>query len=220
MKEWLLARSNIRKSKSLAIGLLLLITIAACFLNIVLVIFNDFKNNSYKHAERLNTEDVLLITYGSDNYKINENYISSITNDYSDIEINNNLAIDSEVKYGDGTINTTIVIEDEETALNARIGKIELMDVDESIKENYIYLPNQFNVGGKHKVGEIFELKVVNKTYKYKIKGFINSIGLGSYNAGAVKVVVPKVEYNTISTENTTDLNIKTVKFKLKEGVN
>ena len=94
-----------------------------------------------------------------------------------------------------------------------------LMDVDESIKENYIYLPNQFNVGGKHKVGEIFELKVVNKTYKYKIKGFINSIGLGSYNAGAVKVVVPKVEYNTISNENTTDLNIKTVKFKLKDGV-
>lgn len=218
MKETLLAKSNIRKGKSLAIGLLLLITLAACFLNIVLVIFNDFKENSYKHAERLNTEDVLLLVHGSEKNKIDENYISSLISGYKDIEIKDNLVIDSEVKYNDGTINTTVIIEDEESALNAKIGKIELMDVDESIKKNYIYLPNQFKVGGKHKVGEMFELKVANKTYKYKIKGFINSIGLGSYNAGAVKVVVPKIEYDTIRKEGSSNLDVKIVKFKLNDG--
>ncbi len=219
MKEVLLAKSNIRKGKSLAIGLLLLITIATCFLNVVLVIFNDFKDNSYKHAKRLNTEDVLLIAYGDDKNKIDEAYLSSITNDYKDIEILDNLGVDSEVKYGDGTINTTIIIENEETALNARIGKVELMDVDESITDNYIYLPNQLHVGGKHKVGDMFELKVSNKTYKYKIKGFINSIGLGSYNAGAIKVIIPKDEYDTIKTEGSTSLQIKIAKFKLNDGI-
>lgn len=220
MKEVLLAKSNIKKAKSLAIGLLLLIILAACFLNVVLVIFNDFKGNSYKHAERLNTEDVLLLAHGKDINKIDENYLSTIVKGYNDVEINDNLVIDSEVKYNDGTINTTVVIEDEDTALNARIGKIELMDVDESIKDNYIYLPNQFKVGGRYKVGETFKLNVSNKTYKYKIKGFINSIGLGSYNAGAVKVVVPKSEYDIIRSEGGTNLNVKIVKFKLNDGVN
>lgn len=222
MKELLLAKSNLRKGKGLAIGLILLILMASFFLNIVLYIFLDFQNDPYRHAKRLNTEESLISIYGENRDKIDKNYIYSKIdeNDINDMEAEDCIATYTELKYGEGTVSTFVMIDTYERIMSSKIGKSEIVTEDKSITKDYIYLPYQLHTGGKINLGDMYDLEILDKTYTLKVKGFLNNIVSGSYNAGNVLVGVSKDIYDRIDADSNNSLQCRNIKFDLKDNVN
>lgn len=221
MKEWLLTKSNIRKGKGLIIGLIILLIISSCLLNMVLVIFKDFNSSANKTAEKLNSEDA-YITLKGEISEVTDSYINSIINEeVKDYEIIRTIGMQTDTPYNDGTTTPFVTIEKEEVAFNtnSKIGKTEIVEEDKNITENYMYLPYQYHTGGKYNIGDNYEIKVMDKTYNFKVKGFINNIVLGSYNCGNILVVVNENTYNEICQNSGNDIDIIVVKFDLEKNV-
>ncbi|MBQ2938104.1 MAG: ABC transporter permease [Clostridia bacterium] len=219
MKEWLLAKSNMRKRKGTTIGLVFLIILASIFLNIMLIIFTDFNANAEKNADKLNTEDVLYVLHG-DTSKIDNTYIESIINeDVEDYEIVEKIGLNLDTPYGDGKVSTLVMFENEESISNTRIGKTQIVKEDKTITDEYIYLPYQYHTGGKYNIGDNYEIKILDKTYNLKIKGFLNNIGSGSYNSGTIIFILDDATYDEFQNNYGNDLNLLNIKLKLKSGV-
>ena len=98
--------------------------------------------------------------------------------------------------YSEAFVDTEILFNTKEKALNSKIGKTEIIEEDTSIEKDYIYLPYQYKTGGKQKIGEEYKLKILDKTYIFKIKGFFNNISLGTYMNGIVQFIVDENTYN------------------------
>lgn len=220
MKEWLLSKSNIRNSKGLTIGLIILIILATSFLNIMLVIFTDFTGNAEKNAIKLNSEDAYILLNG-DISKIEDDYIESLINDdVQNYEVIRTVGALTDTPYGEGTVTPLVLLENAKMALNCEIGKTEIIEEDLAILSEYIYLPYQYHTGGNYNIGDDYELKILDKIYNFKIKGFTNNIITGSYNCGTINVIVDDITYNKI-VEDTWGgpWEFIYIKFDLKQGV-
>lgn len=219
MKEWLLSKSNIRNSKGLTIGLIILIILATSFLNIMLVIFTDFTGNAEKNAIKLNSEDAYILLNG-DISKIEDNYIESLINDdVQNYEVIRTVGFLTATPYGEGTVTPLVLLENAETALNCEIGKTEIIEEDLAILSEYIYLPYQYHTGGNYNIGDDYELKILDKIYNFKIKGFTNNIITGSYNCGTINAIVDDITYNKIIENTQEPWKYIYIKFDLKPEV-
>mgnify|MGYP001113352823 CR=1 FL=1 len=219
MKEWLLSKSNIRNSKGLTIGLIILIILATSFLNIMLVIFTDFTGNAEKNAIKLNSEDAYILLNG-DISKIEDNYIETLINDdVQNYEVIRTVGFLTDTPYGEGTVTPLVLLENAETALNCEIGKTEIIEEDLAILSEYIYLPYQYHTGGNYNIGDDYELKILDKIYNFKIKGFTNNIITGSYNCGTINAIVDDITYNKIIENTQEPWKFIYIKFDLKPEV-
>lgn len=219
MKEWLLSKSNIRNSKGLTIGLIILIILATSFLNIMLVIFTDFTGNAEKNAIKLNSEDAYILLNG-DISKIEDNYIETLINDdVQNYEVIRTVGFLTDTSYGEGTVTPLVLLENAETALNCEIGKTEIIEEDLAILSEYIYLPYQYHTGGNYNIGDDYELKILDKIYNFKIKGFTNNIITGSYNCGTINAIVDDITYNKIIENTQEPWKFIYIKFDLKPEV-
>lgn len=219
MKEWLFAKSNIRKGKGVTIGLVVLIMLASIFLNIMLIIFTDFNSNAQKNAEKLNTEDILYVIRGNTS-KINDLYVKNLINEnVKDFEIVKKIGMNLETPYGDGKVATLAMFETKNIMLNEKIGKTQIVEEDNLITSDYIYLPYQYHTGGQYNIGENYEITILDKTYNLKIKGFLNNIGSGSYNAGTIIMLLDDSTYNEIEKKYNEEYTLLNLKLKLTPGV-
>lgn len=219
MKEWLLSKSNIRNSKGLTIGLIILIILATSFLNIMLVIFTDFTGNAEKNAMKLNSEDAYILLNG-DISKIEDNYIETLINDdVQNYEVIRTVGFLTDTPYGEGTVTPLVLLENAKMAFNCEIGKTEIIEEDLSILSEYIYLPYQYHTGGNYNIGDEYELKILDKIYNFKIKGFTNNIITGSYNCGTINAIVDDITYNKIIENTQEPWKYIYIKFDLKPEV-
>lgn len=219
MKEWLLSKSNIRNSKGLTIGLIILIILATSFLNIMLVIFTDFNGNAEKNAKKLNSEDAYILLNG-DISKIDDSYIESLINDdVQNYEVIKTIGFLTDTPYGEGTVTPLVLLENAEIAFNCEIGKTEIIKEDTTIFSEYIYLPYQYHTGGNYNIGDDYELKILDEVYNFKIKGFTNNIITGSYNCGTINAIVDDITYNKIVENTQEPWKYIDIKFDLKPGV-
>ena len=205
MKNLLLAKSNLRKNKGLSICIALLILIAAMFICVSGLLLFDYNKNAYKVAEELNTSSISLysLPYNTGNIStVNEQYIDSIMpSSVTDYELRKMLTTQTPIEFNDGEVTPIInfITKDE---LNRRMSKIEIIEEDNSIKENYIYIPYHLHTGGGINIGDTYKIKLPSKTYKFKVKGFINSIFAGSYNLNRYEMMISDEMYKTIEKEN------------------
>ena len=205
MKNLLLAKSNLRKNKGLSICIALLILIAAMFICVSGLLLFDYNKNAYKVAEELNTSSISLFSlpYNTgDISTVNEKYIDSIMpSSVTDYELRKMLTTQTPIEFNDGEV-TPIVNFITKEELNRHMSKIEIIEEDNSIKENYIYIPYHLHTGGGINIGDTYKIKLPTKTYKFKVKGFINSIYAGSYNLNRYEMIISDEMYKTIEKEN------------------
>ena len=204
MKNLLLAKSNIKKNLGLSICISLLIMISSMFVIISCLLVFDFDNNTYEVADELNTSDVSIHSVASTNNidKINKEYLDSIMpNVVKEYEYVENLIIQTPIYFNDGEISpNTILINSKYT--NRKISKIEIIEEDKTIKDNYIYVPYHIHSGGGINIGDTYSLKFPNKTYDFKVKGFIKNIYAGSYNVNRYEMIVSDKDYQKVLEEN------------------
>ncbi|MCR5349598.1 MAG: ABC transporter permease [Acholeplasmatales bacterium] len=200
MKSLLIAKSNLRKFKGLSICLTLLIFICSMFITALCLLQTDFRGNTAKNAKKLNTSDAVIMgefEYHSEDEM--KNYLPEGVTDYYYQDI---LLIDFKYEY-DGGENGSTTIVNKENALNRDISKIEIVKEDKSIKDNYIYVPYQFNTAGKVKLGSDYELEYNGIIRTYKVKGFINSTYGGCTNMGTIEFVVQDKIYEEMENSAT-----------------
>lgn len=203
MKNLLLAKSNLRKNKGISICIVLLILLSSMFICVSGLLVFDYQQNSYRVAKSLDTTQVELYSFG-DSSSINETYIEGIipktVDDYIYFE---HLNIQTSIEFNGGEVTPNVNIINS-TALNRRLSKIEIIEEDKSIKENYIYLPYHIHTGGGINIGDTYKLKLSDKTYTFKVKGFINTIYSGSYNMNKYEMMISDKEYGIIEKNNPT----------------
>jgi len=200
MKSLLIAKSNLKKFKGLSICISLLIFISAMFITVICLLQTDFKSNTRRNSNKLNTSDVILFgekgsTYTKDEFK--ELLPSSANLD--EYEFENVLLLNIKCKFGK-TSNILDFYVEKEDAFKRNISEVEIIEEKKSINENYIYLPYQFKVGGNVKLGQNYTLKFNDYEHTYKVKGFINSTYGGCMNMGIMEIVVPDLVYEEMKT--------------------
>lgn len=217
MKNLLLAKSNIRKSKGLSICISLLILIAATFICVSGLLLYDYNDNASNVAKRLKTTDYEISSFGKSE-SINKEYIDSImpdtVEDYYYIE---HLNTQTPIEFNKGEVTPNINIINK-SLLDRKLSKIEILEEDESITDNYIYVPYHIHTGGGINIGDTYKIKVPSKTYTFKVKGFINSIYAGSYNMNKYEMLVSDEVYEEIKNDNP-DMQAFTVFVNYKKNV-
>lgn len=222
MKNILLAKSNLRKNKGLSICIAILILIAAMFICVSGLLLFDYNKNSYKVAEELNTSDISLFSlpYNTgDVTTVTERYIDSIIpSNVVDYELRRMLTTQIPIEFNNGEVTPIInlITKDE---LNRRLSKIEIIEEDNNITDNYIYVPYHIHTGGGINIGDTYKIKLPSKTYKFKVKGFINSIYAGSYNLNRYEMMISDEMYKTIEKENP-NMEGFDLYINYKDGVN
>ena len=201
MKSLLLAKSNLRKNRGLSIAISLLIIISTMFICVSSLLILDYQKNSYKVAESLNTSQIDLFSR-SDKKDIDEEYIRSILPDsVTEYEYIEDIKVQIPIEFSGGEV-TPIVSVINKDHLNRNLSKIEILEEDKSIKENYIYVPYHIHTGGGLNIGDTYKLKFPSRTYKFKIKGYINTIYAGSNNMNRYEMLVSDEDYDMILNDN------------------
>ena len=201
MKSLLLSKSNLRKNKGLSICIALLIMISSMFLCVSGLLILDYQNNSYKVANELNTTNIDLFGVGNTD-EITEDYLESILPDtVTDHEYVNSIGVQIPIKFNGGEV-TPIVSLINKDHLDRKLSKVEILEEDKSIKDNYIYVPYHIHTGGGLNIGDTYKLKFPSKTYKFKIKGYLNTIYAGSYNMNRYEMLISDKNYDKILKEN------------------
>lgn len=222
MKNLLLAKSNLRKNKGLSICIAILILIAAMFICVSGLLLFDYNKNAHRVAEELNTSDISLysLPYNIGNPDIvTEKYIDSvISSNVTDYELRRILVTQIPIEFNNGEVTpiVNLITKDE---LNRHLSKIEIIEEDNNITDNYIYLPYHIHTGGGINIGDIYKIKLPSKTYKFKVKGFINSIYAGSYNLNRYEMMISDEMYKTISKDNP-NMEGFDLYINYKDGVN
>lgn len=217
MKSIILAKSNLRKNKGLSICISLLILISSMFICVSGLLVFDYNKNSQKVAKELNTTQAQIYSQG-DSDIIDKNYIDSIIPDtVKEYEYEEVLNTYSKIKFGDGNITTNINIINKDS-FNRKLSKIEIIEEDKTIDNNYIYIPYHLHTGGEINIGDTYKIDFPSKTYEFKVKGYINSIYGGSYDMGKYEVLASYEDYNKILNENPTTQAF-TIYLNYKENI-
>lgn len=201
MKSLLLAKSNLRKNRGLSICIALLIMISAMFICVSGLLILDYQKNSYKVADELKTTNINLFGVGYTD-EITEEYLESILPDtVTDYEYVNSIGVQIPIKFNGGEV-TPIVSLINKDHLDRKLSKVEILEEDKSIKDDYIYVPYHIHTGGGLNIGDTYKLKFPSKTYKFKIKGYLNTIYAGSYNMNRYEMLISDKNYDKILKEN------------------
>ena len=203
MKSLLLAKSNLRKNKGLSLCITLLILISSMFICVSGLLIFDYQKNSYRVADKLSTSKIDL--FSRDNKEnLDEKYIKSLLPEtVKEYEYVNDIKVQIPIKFNGGEVTPIISIINSEH-LNRKLSKIEILEEDTSITENFIYVPYHIHTGGGLNIGDTYELKFPSKTYQFVIKGYLNTIYAGSYSMNRYEMLVSDQDYTKILNDNPT----------------
>ena len=198
MKSLIIAKSNLRKFKGLSICISILILITSMFITALFLLQTDFSKNIENNSKALNTSDAVLFSKDD----LTEAEIVSIL-DENIIEYKYQRSIITSIssKYGSG-VNSNNVYMENSSAFDREMSKVEIIEENNDINLNYIYLPYQYHTGGDINLNEDYEMKIKNNTYVAKVKGFINSTFGGCNNMGKVEIILSDELYDQVISEN------------------
>lgn len=192
-KSFLIARSNIRKAKGQAAAILILMLLAACMLNLWLILSMDYKANFERYHDELNAEHVTLAVDGSTD-ELHGFLSQTLGSDRrtADYRLDSCMHMTCTVPYNGGEVNVRCVFLEKQTALTRSIGKIEI--VEEGNFTSGIYLPMLYKTDGIE-IGKSLEISIGGHKETYNVCGFFNSVMMGSHNCGLVEMILTGDKY-------------------------
>lgn len=219
-KELLLTKSNFRKNKGTSIGLLMLMLLSSTLIGLVLLVVIDAYPLAGREAKRLDSGDAYMMLTG-DVETIDE---ASLENVFADDVKRFNMyeCLDfslASLNYGNGQISINLIVNDS-SAFSREMDRTEIVTEDETLKENYLYLPYQYHTSGGFEVGDDYSIELNGVKYDLKVKGFTNTTNFGCNNAGTLEVVFDDENYAKLKETNYDKAKTKIVNYELGEGVN
>lgn len=180
-KLFLIAASNLRRSKGQTTAIVALILLASAMLNLWLMLSMDYKRNFDRYHDKLNAEHVTLAVGGSDE-ELRDFITDTLEADsrVTEYHVDDVLGMVGSFAYNGGEVNTEFVFLEKESALNRPVGRIEI--VEEGDEAEGVYLPMLYNTDGDLAPGRTIALTIGSNEVSYPICGFLNSVMTGSHN--------------------------------------
>lgn len=199
-KSFLIARSNLRRSKGQTAVIIVLLLFAASMLNLWLMLSMDYKRNFDRCHDRLNAEHVTL-ALSSDDAGLRDFLSETLEQDSRVTQycLDDTFSMVGSFAYNGGEVNTEFIVLEKDAALNRSIGKVEI--VEDSSFTSGVYLPMLYG-NGSHSPGDIIEITIGNHTENYTICGFFNSAMAGSHNCSMSALLFTKDQYENFEKIN------------------
>lgn len=204
MKTLLLVIANIKKRKSAAISLFLLVLFATLMLNVGLSIFLRLDTFFDEKTVELNGAHYIANFPNNESLPEKEEFIKNYSYT-AKTEKEESIALNgASIPYGNGELAAKLII------LNAdkprAISTLKLIDKLNTPTSNMIYLPYTFKSGGGYKLGDTINIENGKEKYFYTIGGFFEDTVLGSTMNGTLKAFMPQQSYMAISAKASSDI--------------
>lgn len=199
MKLTNLALANIKKGKSAAISLFILIFIAGLLLNIGMTLITQI--NTFYDAKVVELQDphVSMVMDSASYNPAYEDFLRSHAEVRKMEKEEIILLTSAKFRYGDSDMSIGAAL------FNADVKRdfpsLKLVEQLDTKNEDDIYLPYSFKASGGYKLGETFTITYQNVDYSYRIAGFFEVTIFGTNNLGIVKFILPHQEYIDLSAE-------------------
>ncbi len=196
MKNLILIRSNLRKAKSQAVAIAVLILLASVMLNLWLMLAMDYKQNFDRYHDKLNAEHVTFVI--ADDNPDTQDHISQIIENNAECTeycFDSAMLAVGSFPYNGGEINSNLVFIEKEDALSRNIGKIEITE-DSGITDG-IYLPMLYKTGDID-VGKTVTINIMEQEMEFTVCGFFNSLMTGSHNTGMCAIIAADSAYKKL----------------------
>lgn len=196
-RSLLIARANLRRSKTQTAAILVLLLAASAMLNLWLILAMDYKSNFDRCHDRLNAGHVTLVVNGEAN-ELRDYVRETIEEDEDTTEyyMDDVLSMVGSFPYNEGEVNTEFVILEKEVALKRPIGKIEI--VEESAYTSGVYLPMIYGMEGGYSVGDRIHMTIGSSEVSYTVCGFLNSAMAGSHNCSMSALLLTEDLYQEL----------------------
>jgi len=192
-KNFLIARSNIRKAKGQTASIIVLILIAALMLNLWLMLSTDYKANFDRYHDKFHAEHVTMSVDGdTDDF---QGFLSEVLESDSrtaDFRLDRCMHMTGTFLYNGGEMNGWFVFLEKQTALTRSVGRIEI--VEDGAFTSGVYLPLIYKTGDIA-VGKTIEMSIGSHKATYTVCGFFNSIMMGSHNCTLTELVLTEDKY-------------------------
>ena len=219
-KTLLLTKSNLRKNRGTTVGLFLLMFISTCLIGISLMVFFDAIPTARKEATRLNAGDGYIIASNGVEDMTEEKIGELIEDDTDEYYIFKNLQFTAvSLPFGSGNVSIDTAICNS-SAFEKKMDRMEVVLEDESVKENYIYLPYQFYTSGGQRLDDKFDFTLDGVDYSFTIKGFTAVTYGGCNNTALFSLIVDDKSYDEIKEKNSGSAEGLMIIYDLKDGVN
>lgn len=195
-KCFLLARANLRRAKGETASIVVLMLLAACMLNLWLMLSLDYKQNFDRYHDKLNAEHVTLVADG-EGEEFRDFLIQTMEQDGRtvDFSLEDSMHMVGLFGYNGGEINSELVILEKQTALSRPIGRAEI--VEEGSFESGIYMPMLYK-SEEIAVGKTIQVSIGSNKISYTICGFFNSVMAGSHNCAMCGIILTEDKYNEL----------------------
>ena len=187
-KRFLIARSNMRRTKGQAAAIIVLILLAAMMLNLWLMLAMDYKANFDRWHDKLNAEHVTLSADG-DSAEFQAFLSQTMEDDSRTAEycLDSCMHMTGSFSYNGGEMNSWFVFLEKGAALSRPIGRVEI--VEEGAPASGIYLPMIYKTDDIA-VGQPIEVSIGSQQVSYTVCGFFNSAMMGSHNCSITEMVL------------------------------
>lgn len=199
-KYFLIAKSNLRKSKGQTTAIIVLIILAAFLLNLWLMISIDYSANFSRYHDALNAEHVMF-TIDDESGEAHDFLEMKLDNDekVEQYRLDSCLQMTGTFQYNEGEMNSWLIFMEKELALNRNIGRSEI--VEEGNLDSGIYLPLLYKTKDID-IGKTIEISIGSNLVEYTICGFFNNIMMGSNNCGLTQMMLTKDKYEKLGELN------------------
>ncbi len=211
--------SNFQKNKGNSIGLFILCAVSAALILISLMLLWDAYPTARKEALRLNAADGWMYLSGDLSGINQETLLDMWQEDVKTLETYHVLYPGSvEMPFADNTMERLLFVHNSD-AFHTEMNRTDVVCSDETVTEDYIYLPYQFCVSGGWKTGDTYSFELRGVTYSYTVKGFHNNTYMGCSSYAGFLFIIDDANYERMSDALKAEDEAVIVNFELKENI-
>ncbi|MBH5318573.1 ABC transporter permease [Paenibacillus sp. GSMTC-2017] len=197
MTSWSLAIANIKKGKSAAFSLFLLIFIAAILLNVGITIILKGTTFYGEKVKELHGQHVSIVINSSDYTSAKEIFFTQYDGVIEAKKESIILLRGSKFRFGESEMSSVAAIHNADDA-NGGIAPLKLIEKIGVSSDKDIYLPYTFKQSGGYKLADSFTIIEQNAQYKYRIAGFFEATMQATTDMGLMKFYIHGDEYNSL----------------------
>lgn len=187
-----LALANIKKSKSAACSLGLLILIATLLLNIGLGIYTKVDTFYLDKIEEGHSPHAIVILNQKEYKQAYGDFFQGDSR-VNEVETEDMMYLGNvSMKFGDNEMGLGGAFLNADQERN--MAPFQLVEGKEIAKDNVIYVPLSMKNGG-YELGDSIKFTYLEQEFNYSIEGFYESPTLGTINAAAMKYFLPDTAY-------------------------
>lgn len=195
-KNFILARSNLHKTKGQIVAIVVLLLLAASMLNLWLMLSMDYRQNFERCHDRLNAEHV-TITVDGNQTEIKEFLAQTLENDNrtAEFSLNDSMHMVGLFENNGGDVNEEMIFLAKQTAISRPVGRVEIIE-NSGIKSG-IYMPILYK-SDDIAIGKTIEISIGSNKVSYTVCGFFNSVMAGSHNCAMCEFILTEDKYEEL----------------------